>query len=270
MGLRCMPMTFCRRVLAFATCTWFSQESLALPEARSGHTKDSRSRLNVDTAHERALAKTLFALSAQAGALPTRMAARASRAKHPRNQEGEDAETEPEPVFDVKEMAGVTAPLGFFDPLGFSTDATEGKIRFYREVELKHGRVGMLPALGFLVAENFHPLFGGNIDVPSYLAFQQTPLQTFWPAVVFAIAILETFSVFTFNSPFGGEPWSIRSDHEPGNLGFDPLGLKPTDPKELKEMQNKELNNGRLAMLAAAGMIAQEMVSGQKLPAPGF
>jgi len=184
--------------------------------------------------------------------------------------EGTDTELEPEPAFDVKEMAGVTAPLGFFDPLGFSSDATEGKIRFYREVELKHGRVGMLAALGFLVGENFHPLFGGNIDVPSYLAFQQTPLQTFWPAVVFAISILEVFSVFTFNSPFGGEPWSIRSDHEPGNLGFDPLGLKPTDPQELKEMQNKELNNGRLAMLAAAGMIAQEMVSGQKLPAPGF
>jgi hypothetical protein len=184
--------------------------------------------------------------------------------------EGTDTELEPEPAFDVKEMAGVTAPLGFFDPLGFSSDATEGKIRFYREVELKHGRVGMLAALGFLVGENFHPLFDGNIDVPSYLAFQETPLQTFWPAVVFAISILEVFSVFTFNSPFGGEPWSIRSDHEPGNLGFDPLDLKPTDPQELKEMQNKELNNGRLAMLAAAGMIAQEMVSGQKLPAPGF
>lgn len=27
---------------------------------------------------------------------------------------------------------------------------------------------------------------------------------------------------------------------------FDPLGLKPTDPEELKVMQTKELNNGRL------------------------
>jgi len=179
----------------------------------------------------------------------------------------EDAtEAVPEPPkFDVKELAGISGPLGFFDPAGFSTDATEGKIRFYREVELKHGRVGMLAALGFLVGEQFHPLFGGDIDVPAYLAFQQTPLQTFWPAVVFAIAILETFSVFSFNSPFGSEPWSIRSDHTPGDLGFDPLGLKPTDPEELKEMQTKELNNGRLAMIAAAGMIAQEFVSGQKL-----
>ena len=49
------------------------------------------------------------------------------------------------------------------------------KVRFYREVELKHGRVGMLAAVGFLVGEQFHPLF--NVDAPSYLAFQQTPLQ---------------------------------------------------------------------------------------------
>merc|ERR1719316_1783694 len=133
----------------------------------------------------------------------------------------------------------------------------------------------MLAALGFLVGENFHPLFGGDIDVPAYLAFQQTPLQTFWPAVVFAIAIPEIFSVFSFETPAlfsgafgaskGGMPWTIKEDHVVGDLGFDPMGLKPTDPAELKEMQTKELQNGRLAMIAAAGMIAQELASGDKL-----
>merc|ERR1711871_1206406 len=177
----------------------------------------------------------------------------------------------------AKELPGVTEPLGFWDPLGFCSDEklTEGKLKFYRECELKHGRLGMLAALGFVVGENFHPLFGGNIDAPAYLAFQQTPLQTFWPAVVFAIAIPEIFSVFTFETPAlfsggplgakAGNPWSIRSDHESGDLGFDPLGLKPTDPAELKEMQTKELNNGRLAMIAAAGMIVQELVTKDKL-----
>merc|ERR1712139_595317 len=185
-------------------------------------------------------------------------------------QEEEEAPAAPAPFNGeeyAKSLPGVTDPLGFFDPLGFCSadDATEGKIKFYREVELKHGRVGMLAALGFVVGENFHPLFGGDVDVPSYLAFQQTPLQTFWPAVVIAIAIPEVFSVFSFNSPFGGQPWSIRSDYESGDLGFDPLGLKPTDPAELKEMQTKELNNGRLAMIAAAGMIVQELATGEKL-----
>jgi len=162
-------------------------------------------------------------------------------------------------------LAGISAPMGFFDPIGFSTTVTGGKLLFYREVELKHGRVAMLAALGILVGENFHPLFGGNIDVPAYVAFQQTPLQAFWPAVVAAIAIPEIFSVFTFQDPTNGEQWAMKLDHVPGDLGFDPLGLKPTDPKEFKEMQTKELNNGRLAMIAAAGMIGQELATGQKL-----
>merc|ERR1739848_4999 len=82
----------------------------------------------------------------------------------------------------AKGMAGVTAPFGFFDPLGFTTSITEGKLLFYREVEIKHGRVAMLASLGFLV---------GDIDVPSLLAFQETPLQNFWPAVVAALAVPE-------------------------------------------------------------------------------
>lgn len=50
-----------------------------------------------------------------------------------------------------------------------------------------------------------------------------------------------------------------------GDLGFDPLGLKPTSLAELKEMQEKEINNGRLAMIAIAGMVGQELVTGHKL-----
>ena len=68
-----------------------------------------------------------------------------------------------------------------------------------------------------------------------------------------------------FNSPFGGELWSIRSDYASGDLGFDPLGLKPNNPAELKDMQTKELNNGRLAMIAIAGMVGQELSTGNKL-----
>ena len=88
---------------------------------------------------------------------------------------------------------------------------------------------------------------------------------TFWPAVVFVIAGIEVFSVFTFQNPAGSEPWSIRTDHSAGDMGFDPLGLKPASAAELKEMQTKEINNGRLAMIGIAGMIVQELISGSKL-----
>merc|ERR1719181_2317059 len=148
-----------------------------------------------------------------------------------------EEEIEPPPFNGVtfaKTLPGITGPLDFFDPAGFCSQegVTEGKVRFYREVELKHCRVAMLAAVGFPVAEQFHPLFGGSIDVPSYLAFQQTPLQTFWPAVVFAIAVLEVNSIFAFENP-NVEGWAIRKEHLPGDYSFDPLGLKPTDPAEL-------------------------------------
>merc|ERR1711918_92626 len=97
-----------------------------------------------------------------------------------------------------------TGPFGFFDPLGFmsSEDMTAGRARYFREVEVKHGRVAMLAALGFFVAEKFHPLFGGDIDVPSYVAFQATPLQRLWPTVVGVIGVFEFFSLTTIDGGF--------------------------------------------------------------------
>merc|ERR1719214_562566 len=109
-------------------------------------------------------------------------------------------------------MAGISPPMGYFDPLGFSTKLSTGKLLFYREVELKHGRVAMLAALGFLVGENFHPLFGGNIDSPAIYAFQETPLQTFWAAVVASLAIPEIYSVFTFQEPQQGEGFAVKGE----------------------------------------------------------
>jgi hypothetical protein len=55
----------------------------------------------------------------------------------------------------------------------------------------------------------------------------------------------------------------LRADYNPGDIGFDPLNLKPTYPEELKILQTKELQNGRLGMLAAAGFLAQELVDGK-------
>ena len=57
----------------------------------------------------------------------------------------------------------------------------------------------------------------------------------------------------------------LRPGYVAGDLGFDPLGLKPTNDKDLKNIATKELNNGRLAMIGIAGMVAQELVSGMKI-----
>ena len=49
------------------------------------------------------------------------------------------------------------------------------------------------------------------------------------------------------------------------DLGFDPLGLKPANAKDFESMQSKELSNGRLAMLAAAGFCVQEQINGKAI-----
>merc|ERR1712110_491877 len=48
---------------------------------------------------------------------------------------------------------GVQAPVGFWDPAGFTKDGDEDFFKRRREVELKHGRVSMIAALGFIVPE---------------------------------------------------------------------------------------------------------------------
>lgn len=173
--------------------------------------------------------------------------------------------------------AGQTAPLGFWDPLGFSTNTPYGKMVFYREAEVKHGRVGMLASLGIFMGEKLDGAWWGGMDGPAaYMGaqpnyqlaglseLQETTLQAFWAGIFVVLALPElTFQLAPY--PLGVGSYPDKMDRIPGDLGFDPLYLKPTDPAKLLELQNKEINNGRLAMLAAAGMIAQELATGNKI-----
>jgi len=160
-------------------------------------------------------------------------------------------------------MSGQTAPFGYWDPVGISTNVPEGKLLFFREAELKHGRVAMLASLGILVGEKFFPFFKDFYGVGDISAIQtiSTPsLQIFWAQLLIFCYFVE--SATTLPAMEGGQ---MKAGYVPGDLGWDPLGLKPKDAKGFKEMQDRELNNGRLAMFATLGMLAEELVTGQKL-----
>ena len=60
------------------------------------------------------------------------------------------------------------------------------------------------------------------------------------------------------NSALGAR---LNDEYYPGDIGFDPFGLKPKTASGFAEMQTKELNNGRLAMIGAIGMLVQEQVT---------
>jgi len=167
-------------------------------------------------------------------------------------------------------LPGALAPVGDFDPLGLSNDLSLAEIKRYREAEVTHGRVAMMATIGYLVAESFHPLFGGQITGPanSHLGQVQNVAPIFFFGLALAIGNRELDRALTgWEKPsVAGEKLALlRDDYYPGDIGFDPLGLKPTDPAEFAEMQTKELQHGRLAMLAAAGMIVQELVTNEPL-----
>ena len=154
--------------------------------------------------------------------------------------------------------------LGEFDPAGFLEGKDKDTVYKYREAEITHGRVAMLASLGFVVQEKFHPLFSGDGGP----AIQQIPALPVW---VWGLMLAFIGSAEQTRIAKGFQKLdpatqtasqSLRDGYMPGDLGFDPLGLAPEDPAEFRLMQEKELSHGRLAMIAAAGFLAQEAVTG--------
>lgn len=152
---------------------------------------------------------------------------------------------------------GATRPMGYFDPLGFTKDLQEPEIARLREAELKHGRWGMIAATAIPLSEtvqstpaihNFDDLSdsGKLLIVGAILAGELTLMKKGW------------------KNPFVGSEnyFKLEEEYQPGDFGFKTL---TSDDESANELLNKELNNGRLAMLAASGMIAQELVTGHTL-----
>jgi len=160
-------------------------------------------------------------------------------------------------------LPGAIAPAGEFDPANLLEGTPKSEVYRWREAELTHGRVGMLASAGFLVQEFWHPLFSGDGGP----AIQQIPAlpPALWFAMTLGIGIAEAARIQKgWANPYEkmDNVQSLKEGYYPGDLGFDPLGLAPEDPAEFRIMQEKELSHGRLGMLAAAGFMAQEAVTG--------
>jgi len=166
-------------------------------------------------------------------------------------------------------LVGAIAPTGFFDPLNFAEKADDNTLKRYREAELAHGRVAMLATIGFLVGEAVEGssfLFDAQITGPAISHLSQVP-PPFWILLTIGIGAaeqvrLEKGWVDPADVPVD-QPGLLRADYIPGDIGFDPLGIKPEDPEEFITMQTKELQHCRLAMIAASGFLAQELVDGK-------
>lgn len=139
-------------------------------------------------------------------------------------------------------------------------------------MQIKHGRLAMVAAIGILTAEVWHPFYGGLIRGPAISHFQQIEaLQPgFWLVPLLATGIFEAYSIAKGWAPpdetKGTVAW-LKDDYVPGDLGWDRTNITPLKygkwSPEFIEMRNRELQNGRLAMIAVAGVIAQELVDGK-------
>jgi hypothetical protein len=151
-----------------------------------------------------------------------------------------------------------------FDPLNCATNIIT--LRRYREAELKHGRLAMLASVGWPLSEKYHPYLSNLINKENLLAVGgKAPsllnggLEKINPAFFMMIIILST----TIESLAISKKYD--KDIIPGDLAFDPLKLYSTkDVKTKRELELKELNNGRLAMIAITYYVISEFIT--KMP----
>lgn len=100
------------------------------------------------------------------------------------------------PSFDPQSYAGVSEPLGYFDPLGL---APEDEVLFkrFRESELKHGRISMIAVLAFYFQESGLNFGSNSIVGPAIFHYQQAEslLPAFTPNVLGLCAAVEGFNI---------------------------------------------------------------------------
>ncbi len=160
-------------------------------------------------------------------------------------------------------LPGAIDPLGYFDPMGFCENRNLQGVKRFREAEIVHGRIAMLAAVGFVAGENVPTVTYGSSAPP--LAINQVPDVPMF-GILFPLFLIVNISEALratrgWVDPATGEFFKLRDSYYPGDLKFDPLGLKPSNPEDFVDIQNKELANGRLAMMAVAGMCIQELIN---------
>ena len=148
-------------------------------------------------------------------------------------------------AFDGASQPGASAPLGYFDPLGLS--GTQERFDKFRASEVKHGRIAMLAIMGSFAAHWATPLNAGA----GAAGFSDPIGAKGCVALTFFCGFLEL------------GPWADGYSKAAGDFG-DPCGFGLYFDNN-DEMKTKELNNGRLAMMATIGMCTQEAVFGDKV-----
>mmetsp|Transcript_7582 Transcript_7582/g.27812 ORF Transcript_7582/g.27812 Transcript_7582/m.27812 type:complete len:283 (+) Transcript_7582:115-963(+) len=162
-----------------------------------------------------------------------------------------------------EEELGVQAPMGYWDPLGFSNDGDFDEFYRRRSAELKNGRVAMYATMGYILPEYWR--VPGFCSPSHDLLFTDIPNGLKAVGVVPAEGWLQILAWCGFFEVVINQP---QHPTEPGNYykgrlaapGFYLSRIK--EPEVRARSLNAELANGRLAMVAIVGMWVQDGLTG--------
>ncbi|KAL7569192.1 hypothetical protein ACA910_016752 [Epithemia clementina (nom. ined.)] len=157
-----------------------------------------------------------------------------------------------------KNFAGFLQPPSWEETKGIDT------IYWMRESELKHGRIAMMAVSGWIAVDlgARFPLAGEPFDsVPnSYQAHDILVEQGSMGVLLLACGFIEVCSGAALVQVSKGE-----IDREAGFFAFGSK-LLPKDEAAVFDIKTKEINNGRLAMLAFGGIATQTALGYEDFP----
>lgn len=144
-----------------------------------------------------------------------------------------------------------------FDPLRISDYFP---MDYLREAELKHGRICMCAAVGYISVDLgivVHPLGQGLSSAEAHDAMVSNGVMG--NALVF-IGLAEIVSYLGVAEMLQG------SGREPGDFGFGSKYLIGKTEEQIKRVKYQEIMNGRLAMMAFSGMVTQSILYEKGFP----
>jgi hypothetical protein len=170
-----------------------------------------------------------------------------------RKEEGDTGDTQ----------SGAALPLST-KPVSASTEERPAALilRDYREIEIRHGRLAMLAAILWPLQEIIDRLLLPDLFGSTTLVYGGVTLpyiSLFMTLIMLLLGYLDIYAT-TIKELDAGDAFL------PGECFWDPLSILDGATDEMKRnMQARELNNGRMAMIAVLSYILQEAICHQPL-----
>eukprot|EP00559_Dactyliosolen_fragilissimus_P001535 CAMPEP_0184854694 /NCGR_PEP_ID=MMETSP0580-20130426/64_1 /TAXON_ID=1118495 /ORGANISM="Dactyliosolen fragilissimus" /LENGTH=205 /DNA_ID=CAMNT_0027348991 /DNA_START=81 /DNA_END=698 /DNA_ORIENTATION=+ len=162
----------------------------------------------------------------------------------------------------LDDMAGNTAPFKTFDPLRLANLGSDSTLAWFRAAELKHARVAMLATTGYLVQGagiHFPGMLSSDVSFESLSAMK--PLDA-WEAVPNSGKAQIIFTIFLAEIITETKGTHYTKGGDLPTVVFPPIDFSGVDEATLATKKNRELNNGRLAMIAIMSFCAAANIPG--------